>query len=283
VRDVSGAPHDDALAVRAAALMARAYGAASLERAVTRRRVAQPDGLAVVEDDDGLVSAGGFVAYPSGGFGWIGLIATEPGQARRGGARLVTDHLIAGLARHGCAPVLDASAAGAPVYEAMAFVDHGFTTVLRGPARPVAARAQATPLDRLTLEHLDELDRYDAPRFGGSRRAVLAWFLAADGAHTDATRDEGGRLTGYLVADEARLGPGVADDAEVAAALVTAAVSRPRLDPLTLSVTPESEHLDLLLALGFEVQRQLRHMRRGIDALPGRRALVLAEASLGEG
>ena len=65
--------------------------------------------------------------------------------------------------------------------------------------------------------------------------------------------------------------------------LVTASLALAWVDLPRINVPPESAHLDALRSLGFETRRELRHMRRGIDNLPGRRACVAAQASLGEG
>lgn len=90
-------------------------------------------------------------------------------------------------------------------------------------------------------------------------------------------------MVGYLVAQETTLAPVVADDHESLSGLVSAAL---RLDWPTaprISVPPESADIDSLLALGFAVRRELRHMRRGIGLLPGRRDCIVGEVSLGEG
>jgi len=92
-----------------------------------------------------------------------------------------------------------------------------------------------------------------------------------------------GRLDGYLVAQQRVLGPVVADDAESLADLVTGALALAWVDPPRINVPPESAYVDTLRSLGFETRRELRHMRRGIDALPGHRSCIAAQVSLGEG
>jgi len=94
--------------------MQQAYGASSFRTSIDRFVAVQPDGLFVVEEDDRVVGTGCCIAYPEGGFGWIGLVATAPTHQRRGIATTITEHLSDVLAEHGCASVLDASAAGAP-------------------------------------------------------------------------------------------------------------------------------------------------------------------------
>jgi hypothetical protein len=55
------------------------------------------------------------------------------------------------------------------------------------------------------------------------------------------------------------------------------------VSPPTINVPPESGHIATLQRLGFEERRQLRHMRCGVDSMPGRRESIAAQISLGEG
>jgi GNAT superfamily N-acetyltransferase len=64
----------------------------------------------------------------SGGFGWIGLIATDPDHSGKGVARAVTSYLVDYLNSIDCGAALDGSGGGAPLYEKMGFADHGLTT-----------------------------------------------------------------------------------------------------------------------------------------------------------
>jgi hypothetical protein len=48
-------------------------------------------------------------------------------------------------------------------------------------------------------------------------------------------------------------------------------------------VPPESGHLGTLVQLGWRTIRELRHMRSGIDALPGQAAHYAGRISLGIG
>jgi GNAT superfamily N-acetyltransferase len=261
-------------------VMQQAYGVSSFRSSIDRFVASQPDGLVVIEDDGEVVGTGCCIAYPDGGFGWVGLVATAPSHQRRGIATVITEHLSDVLAGHGCASVLDASAAGAPVYERMGFADHGLTTVM-GLEGDVPERAGsghctvATPLD------LDDLVEFDAVRFGSPRSLLLAALMHQNPGRVLILRDAA--IAGYVVAQDRTLGPIVADDSESLCALVVAALALPWVDLPRINIPPESQHLETLRTLGFETRRDLRHMRRGIDALPGRRSAIAAQASLGEG
>jgi Acetyltransferase (GNAT) domain len=220
------------------------------------------------------------VAYSDGHFGWIGLVATAHGFERQGIGTAITEFLSRVLDRHGCAAVLDASAAGGPVYERMGFVDHGFTRVMGYVGAEPPAHVDAC--EPLTAADLDEVVRFDAPRFGATRRQLLAKAIDQNPGRALVLRRRG-KVAGYLVAQESTLGPLVADTSESLTSLIMAALQLEWSSPPRVNVPPESGHIATLQRLGFELRRELRHMRRGIDVLPGRRESVAAELSLGEG
>ncbi len=263
------------------AVMREAYGAATFRSGIDRFAAVQPDGLAVVEQAGAVVGAGCCVAYPDSGFGWIGLVATAPGFERRGIATAITEFLSGVLAGHGCAAVLDASAAGGLVYARMGFVDHGLTRVMSyvGDDPPVAAGDDCQPL---TTADLDEVVRFDAPRFGATRRDLLATAFDQHPGRGLVLRRRG-KVAGYLLAQGSALGPVVADTSESLTSLILPALRLGWASPPRIDVPPESGHIATLQRLGFEVRRELRHMRRGIDMLPGRRESIAAQVSLGEG
>jgi predicted N-acetyltransferase YhbS len=262
-------------------VMQSAYGMSSFRDSIERFATVQPDGLVVVEEDGSVVGTGCCIAYPDGKFGWIGLVATTPGFERRGIATTITESLAAVLAGHGCAPVLDASASGGPVYERMGFIDRGSTRVM-GFAGSRSSPASEEVCDPLTADDLDEVARFDAPRFGASRRELLAKVVEQHPGRALLLRRRA-KVAGYVVAHERTLGPLVTDTSESLISLVSAALALEWASPPRINVPPESGHIATLQRLGFEELRQLRHMRRGVDAMPGRRESIAAQISLGEG
>ena len=260
--------------------MQAAYGVSSFRVSIDRFVAVQPDGLAVVEHDGSVVGTGCCLAYPEGRFGWIGLVATAPGFERRGIATMITEFLSGVLSEYGCAPVLDASASGGPLYERMGFVDRGPTKVMVfAGGDPPAVENECEPL---AVDDLDEVVRFDAPRFGAPRRALLAEVIDHHPGRALVLRRRG-KVAGYVVAQEATLAPVVTDTSESLVSLVTEALRLDWRTPPRISVPPESGHVATLQRLGFEVRRELRHMRRGIEVLPGRRESIAAQVSLGEG
>jgi ribosomal protein S18 acetylase RimI-like enzyme len=262
-------------------VMEQAYGMSSFRASIDRFAAVQPDGLVVVEDDGAVVGTGCCVAYPDGRFGWIGLVATKPGFERQGFGSAITEHLCQVLAGHGCASVLDASLKGGPVYERMGFADHGLTKVM-GFVGTDSSPAGTDECSLLTQHDLDEVVRFDTPRFGASRRELLAKVIDQHPGRAVVLRRRG-KVAGYLVAQESTLAPVVTDTSESLMSLVTAALRLDWPQPPRISVPPESGHIATLQRLGFEHRRDLRHMRRGVGALPGRREGIAGLMSLGEG
>ncbi len=262
-------------------VMQQAYAMSSFRVSIDRFATLQPDGLVVVEEAGSVVGTGCCVAYPDGGFGWVGLVATAPGFERRGIGTAITEHLSTVLAGYGCASVLDASLKGGPMYARMGFADHGLTRVMGfdGDRSVTADTDECAPL---TADDFDEVVRFDTPRFGASRRDVLAKVVEQHPDRALVLRRRG-KVHGYLVAQESTLAPVVTDTSESLITLITAALRLGWIAPPRINVPPESGHIATLQRLGFEHRRDLRHMRRGIQSLPGRRESIAGLISLGEG
>ncbi len=267
------------------ALMVRAYSGGSWRSSIDRFAITQPDGLFVAEEatDGGLVrvvGAGCGIAYPDAGFGWIGLIAVEPAEQRRGLGELVTEGVAAMLRSHGCAAVLDASPAGGPLYARMGFADHGVTRVLAAGEGWAAA---GPPPRGLVDVDPGAVAALDAEAFGASRHRLLRVLLAQVPGRQAMALDRRGDVVGYVVATDTGIGPLVARDEATCRRLVAFARRLPWAAPPRICVPPGSGHLQSLLADGFDEVRRLRHMRREMTGLPGNASLVAGRLSLAEG
>jgi GNAT superfamily N-acetyltransferase len=161
---------------RADQILMRAYGSESM-RARVLRFLSMPTGRWVVaERGEEILGVGGCIGYPSGGFGWIGLIATDPHKSRDGIGTAVTRWLIKELRNIGCAAVLDASKAGAPVYERLGFDDRGRTRVFS--AQPLNTPPDSPGFVRqIAIADLPKIVTYDTPRFGAERAGLLRYVL----------------------------------------------------------------------------------------------------------
>jgi predicted N-acetyltransferase YhbS len=259
------------------ALLDRAYGPGPRRARVLRMLAVDPTCVIVLREGGEIRACSTFVAYPDGGFGWVGLVATLPEHERRGLGRRLTEAAIAALKARGCAPVLDASDKGAPLYPRMGFHDAGLArTLVADDPDATLERARKKTARRASAASIEEVAHLDREAFGADRSALLAVMHARL-----AVRDALGAVTGFLCLHEGAIGPVVARDAETLHALVA---SLPELaSGASISVPPETESLDAWKDLGFREVRTLRHMRRELAVLPGHRAWLAAMASYAEG
>jgi GNAT superfamily N-acetyltransferase len=267
---------------RADQILMRAYGSESM-RARVLRFLSMPTGRWVVaERGEEMLAVGGCIGYPSGGFGWIGLIATDPHKSRDGIGTAVTRWLIKELRNIGCAAVLDASKAGAPVYERLGFDDHGRTRVFS--AQPLNTPPDSPGFVRqIAIADLPKIVAYDTPRFGAERAGLLRYVLEESPGRCMGAFDVASSMVGFAVAQDAIIGPVVADDAHVLSALLDTARRLAWKEPPRLMLPSESQYGPHVDREGWAEIRSLRHQRLGIDRLPGDRHLIAGQASLGEG
>ncbi len=219
--------------------------------------------------------------------GYVGLMAVDPQHQRRGIARALVTHLLAQLAARDCTiALLDATDKGAPLYETFDFVDDGVAQVfeletivpLPDPPRAISVTSEAT---------LSELVPFDAAAFGTSREALLRQLLLSYSDRLLVARDSTGRLQGYLLARDPTLGPWVASDSQVAAALLAAGLRLPfTLAPHVPVLCSNEASTRLLAGSGFvraaagcatcaAVARQVPDVRPSCSAS---RALLTASA-----
>ncbi|MFL5802756.1 MAG: GNAT family N-acetyltransferase [Roseiflexaceae bacterium] len=264
------------------AILMPAYGVPRSRKRELRRYLAlQPDGWLLALLDGEPAGLGGAIDY--GPFAYIGLMAVHPALQHRGIATAILERLLAWIDARGCpVALLDASPAGAPLYEKFRFVDQDKALLFHLDDCALNPRLsdQVAPL---RAEELPALAAFDAPIFGANRAAVLAAYLADYPDRAFVARDAGGQISGYLFAQAHAIGPWVAHDPDVAEMLLAAAL------PLQFAEAPRviipganSSAAALLLRYGFSPQRALRHMRRGGD-LPRQRALLYGQASFAIG
>lgn len=180
----------------------------------------------VVEDEAGrVVAVGSGVAY--GPLGYVGNMIVAEEQRRRGLGSAVLAAVTAFLEGAGVTRLeLYATREGRPLY-----MRYGFELISPGSRveLPRSLGLAASPDVTVTANDAapDELLAYDAPRFGGPRRALLeAMLLDRDRPLLVARRARSVVGFGWLRTDDARVGPWIADDTEVAAAIAADALGR---------------------------------------------------------
>lgn len=221
----------------------------------------------LVESAEGrLVAVGSGVAY--GSLGFVGNMIVAEDHRRRGIGGVVLDAVVEFLREAGCTRLeLFATEQGRPLY-----ASHGFAHIEPGSlARLPRGLPLPPPGDELVVADADEtaLDRlvaYDTSRFGGERRPLLQAILADPHRPTIvATRGEAVVGYGWLRPDGDRIGPWIADEPEVAAAILDEAFRRlPDRPELTANI-PLSNRPGVawLRSLGVEPDPWDGRMARG--------------------
>ena len=215
-----------------------------------------------LSDDAGKLIASA-MALPYGRFGWVCMVLVAPDWRRQGLATDLMNRVIALLIEKGTIPGLDATPAGREVYRHLGFKDIYGIERLVGEAvsleAPVPAGIHLSPL---RPEDMPAVNAYDAPRFGGNRSSLLDHLrerqpLRAHAAWT------GSNLCGFALARDGQywtqIGPVVADNDDIAAALVAAAAgdgTRLLID----SPAAQARTVAWLKAGGFEFQRPYTRM-----------------------
>ncbi len=268
---------------QADAILMSAFSPESRAADLRRYMGLQPDGWFLATGPDGALGMVGAVDY--GPFAYIGLMAVHPQIQRRGVGMALMQHLLSWLdARRTPMALLDASEAGYPLYRRLGFVECDRALIYQGPG-DVTTPASPAGVDRLLPDNLGDLVDLDAPVFGARRTRVLGGLLTNLPGRGFATRDENGKLSGYLFAQPRRLGPWIAGRPQDAERLLQAALTLSYSAPILVTVPGMNKtSMNLLERYGFQlVNASHRHMRRGGSVLPSRRELIFGQMSFAIG
>jgi predicted N-acetyltransferase YhbS len=277
----------------------------SFESMLRLNGAAQPGNQLVAVEGGQVVGTVGAVDY--GQLAYVALMGVDPAFHGRGIARQLMQHLLARLDSGGPRIVLlDATDAGAALYEKLGFVDDSFAYEYQDDSHAaprVAPREDAPPHPSLTRQgrgfsgrrveqetvramraaDLPEVTAFDAPRFGADRGDLLRILFNETPDRALVARDAAGQVAGYAFA-RGVLGPWAAGATATAEQLFTAARALPSQDPLRVLV-PRSNSCACALLDGYGLRpiRQLRHMRRGGTSPPGDARRLFGQVSFGLG
>jgi GNAT superfamily N-acetyltransferase len=248
----------------------------------------QPNGWRLAVFGDLAVGVGGAVDY--GPFSYIGLVGVVPEMQRHGIGRALMEHLIDWLHTRQCPSILlDASAAGTPLYEHLGFVTDDRVTLLRCDSINALAFPPPPPHYRELISEMKESDfaaviAYDWPRFGAERPAMLASYLADYPHRAFVARNRDGKVSGFLFAQERRIGPWVAETYDDAERLLLHALTLPFEGNAPAAIIPvcNRDAERLLTRYGFRPLRTLRHMRLG-ELVRRERTKIYGQASFALG
>lgn len=217
----------------------------------------QPDGAWRVRIDGALAGTVTLLRY--GHVGFVGCMAVDDAHRSRGVGRRLLEHAHAAGRRAGITTfLLEATAAGRPLYDKLGYVDEYETWNV---ARPGTA-ADPSALDDLSADR-GEILALDQRATGSSRDVMIDGLLREQRG----ARARGDTLTGYGLVVGGRLGPVVARDPGAGRALID------RLAPFATFASipvPNEAAVAAFAANGFAHVRSLRRMRLGPPiATPG--------------
>ena len=263
-------------------LMAAYASPVSFQEELTHYLALQPDGWFIALLDGRPVGAGGAVNY--GPFSYLGLIAILPDQQKRGFGRALTEHLLAWLSRQQCPiALLEASAAGTPLYTKLGFQVDDTTLVLQ-LIEPVPHAPCSIAIERLQSTDLAELSALDTTQFEAHRSRVFSTYLESYPERCFVSRNPQGRITGSIVGQSDALGPWIAESYQDAEALLARALTLAFQHPPRIRIPASNQRaLALVQVSGFREMRALKHMRLGRIHPPQQRERIYALATLAIG
>jgi len=245
-------------------------------------RKIQPDGWFLALQNGTPVGIVGTTNYAT--FAHVGMMAVHPHAQRQGVGLALMQHLLAWLDRqHVLCVLLDASTAGQPLYEKLGFVAYDPVYVLQ--RRSGLSFHDYTPqVGPVSIRDLDELIACDTGIFGADRGRVLHALLTTFPERAFMLRDEEGQITGYIFAQQNRIGPWVVQRSQDAEVLLQAALSLPYAGTVSVVAPEENRAAVVLLSrYGFETVRVNRHMGRGASVPPRQRSRIYGQTSLALG
>lgn len=164
-------------------------------------------------------------------FAWISMVLVKSEFRRHGLATQLMRRAMDELAREGRIPILDATPDGGAVYRRLGFEDSwGFARLLRRE-RQHTTEPFVGPAGVVVRAIVDQvwpaLCAYDAAAFGADRSAVLGGLRGRLPA-AELVAEHAGRVVGFALGRDgglaAQVGPLIADDEAIAAALLARAL-----------------------------------------------------------
>jgi GNAT superfamily N-acetyltransferase len=215
--------------------------------------------------DDGRVVATA-ATLPYGNFAWISMVLVLPEYRRGGLGTRLLERCVKALDSEGRVPVLDATPAGRPIYQAMGFEDcWGYHRLARQSTQSVAVVQPDAVVHVRPIADADwsALCAYDAAAFGADRSALLQC-LRGRRAPAELIAERNGRIAGFMLGRNGRsasqVGPLIAEDDATARALLTCALSAIE-GPVYLDFADAKTEIRAWLAqCGFVAQRPLTRM-----------------------
>lgn len=236
---------------------------------IVERELALAPETSFIAVDEGM-PVGLVCAIQYGAIAYIGPMAVVPDRQGKGIGRLLFEHLTESLERRGCSTMmLDATEAGEPLYRRFGFVEWARTfDLVREPGGGITSPPAVDDIERVV--------QMDRALFTEDRTAMLRRLLEQEGAALYSNSQ------GYLISQTRVLGPFAAWNRQAAARLLDQALRSGAVASRVLAPVENPEAESLLKSRGFQVQREVKHMRRGLPVAM-RRDLMYGLASFALG
>lgn len=199
---------------------------------------------------------------------WISMVLVTAALRRRGLATRLLHRCIADVTAAGLVPVLDATPAGRTVYAPLGFIEAWGFARFASERRVVQPAETSAAIEPIADDAWPALCAYDTTVFGNDRSQILARMRGRlPPANLVARR--GGHVVGMLLGRDGRtashLGPLIAEDDEVAKALLARALNGIGGAVYIDIADAKPDVRTFLEAAGFSVQRPFTRMLLGRD------------------
>jgi GNAT superfamily N-acetyltransferase len=250
-----------------------AYSSTALNKAgISRNFQIQPDGFLLACLDNQAVGVVCVFDYTH--FASVGMLGVLPQARGHGVGRKLMQHVETwATARAIPSLVLDATPEGAKLYETMNYIDIDINYKMV----PNSSSGKFTTSENIriaTIDDLPELLEFDISIFGANRKKVLEVFLTDFSNRAFLSFDKQKNINGFILAQNATIGPWIATSVQVAEDLLQAALNLP-FDSVPRVLLPgaNTQGLELLKRYGFKDSRVVRHMVKGPIPKRARKAI----------
>ncbi len=227
-------------------------------------------GMGYFTEEDGAVATAMLLRFGPK-LCWVSMVLVTAAWRRRGLATRLLNQAIETAEKEGRSLGLDATEAGAKVYERLGFEPVGSYSRLKWtgayPKPTGVGTVEGIEVCPLQAEDLEQVLAWDREAFGGDRAFLLRHQYGVWPEIASTALDADGRLMGYTLGrrgcDVREMGPIMAETEEVAEALYGRAMALAG-SPLYLDVTEQcSSFRDRRLSEGWEKERSFLRMSRG--------------------
>jgi GNAT superfamily N-acetyltransferase len=214
--------------------------------------------------DQGRVIATAATLPYGGKFAWISMVLISGSYRRQGLGTKLMQRAIGDLTAKGMVPVLDATPAGRDVYVGLGFQDSFiYKRLLLSDRTVIPSMENGIAVEPISDAAWRELCAYDLATFGADRSDVLAR-LRGRLSEAEFCVWRGGHIAGFLMGRmgrrAAQLGPLVAENEEIACALLAQALET-LSPPVYIDFIDDKPQTACFLATaGFAPERPLTRM-----------------------